>query len=222
MPVSCPPPQLVIFDCDGVLVNSEPIFNRVLHEFLLSVGAKLSFQDCCDEFTGKSRHDVERYLTDQCLKFPRDWSEQFYEQALGALHEEVKPIQGVRNALQVLINSNISVCVASNGLMKKMHVTLERTGMLPWFIGNMYSAYDVGASKPAPDVFLHAAKANGIQPEHCVVVEDSPTGFAAAARASMTCLAYVPDGTKQPQDLFEAHPFSDMEALPHMLGITTE
>lgn len=212
-------PRLVIFDCDGVLVNSEPIFNRVLHEFLQSAGVDLSFQSCSDYFTGKSRHDVEQYLSDRNLNFPEDWSEAFYRDALDALREEVEPIQGAHSALQTLLKSGVVCCVASNGLMKKMQVTLERTRMLPWFAGNMYSAYDVGASKPAPDVFLHAAKANNVRPEECVVIEDSSSGFEAAERASMKCYAYVPKGGKQPQDLHGAHSFSDMAALPSMLGI---
>ncbi|WP_153770633.1 HAD family hydrolase [Labrenzia sp. CE80] len=213
------PPRLVIFDCDGVLVNSEPIFNRVLHEFLRSVGAELSFQDCCDHFTGKSRHEVEQYLVDRNLNFQEDWSEAFYRDALDALRHEVEPIPGVHSALRTLWNSEVICCVASNSLMKKMEVTLERTGMLHWFSGNIYSAYDVGASKPAPDVFLHAAKANKVRPEDCVVIEDSPSGFEAAAKASMNCFAYVPTGGKQPKELHGANTFSDMAVLPAILGI---
>lgn len=212
-------PRLIIFDCDGVLVNSEPIFNRVLHEFLLSVGAELSFQACCDHFTGKSRHDVEQYLSVRNLNFPEDWSEAFYRNALDALYQEVKPIAGAHSAVQALLKSGAVCCVASNGLMQKMRVTLDRTGMLPWFAGNMYSAYDVGASKPAPDVFLHAAKVNDVRPEDCVVIEDSASGFQAAKRASMVCFAYIPKGAKQPQELHGAHPFSDMAVLPSLLGV---
>ena len=133
-------PRLVIFDCDGVLVNSEPIFNRVLHEFLLSVGAELPFQECCDQFTGKSRYDVEQYLADRNLDFREDWSDLFYKDALDALSREVEPIPGAHSALQTLMNSEVICCVASNGLMKKMEVTLERTGMLHWFNGNICQA----------------------------------------------------------------------------------
>ena len=213
------PPKLVIFDCDGVLVNSEPIFNRVLHEFLRSCGADLSFPECCELFIGKSRHDVELYLTNQGVRLPENWSANFYDKALEALKREVTPIQGARRILQELMSAKVPFCVASNGLMTKMHVTLEQTGMLPWFKGNMFSAYEVGLSKPAPDVFLHAADANGIRPEHCLVVEDSASGFEAAANAGMDCFAYIPKGTKPVTNIFGARQFCDMRLLPVMLGL---
>ncbi|MGC1495563.1 MAG: HAD-IA family hydrolase [Sulfitobacter sp.] len=213
------PPKLVIFDCDGVLVNSEPIFNRVLHEFLQSCGAKLSFSKCCNLFTGKSRHDVEHYLTGEGLRIPKDWSVGFYEQALDALKNEVTAVNGVRDVLRKLINAEVPFCVASNGLMAKMEVTLERTKMLPWFEGKMFSAYDVGLSKPAPDVFLHAAKVHDVRPDECVVVEDSASGFEAAANAEMTCLAYLSNEVDPKDNLFGAHKFHEMKVLPTMLGL---
>lgn len=214
-----PRPRLVIFDCDGVLVNSEPIFNRVLHKFLLSVGADLSFEECCTVFTGKSKGDVEAYLRGQKLVFPTDWAKAFYRDALEALHDEVEPISGASQAVQTLLDSGVACCVASNGLMRKMRVTLDRTGMLSWFEGKMYSAYDIGASKPAPDVFLHAARVNNVLPEDCLVVEDSASGFQAASNASMRCLAYTPHGTQHLVDLFEAQPFAEMRQLPSLIGI---
>ncbi len=219
MPILPRPPQLVILDCDGVLVNSEPIFNRVLHKFLLSVGAQLSFDACCQQFTGKSKSDVEHYLTAQGLKIPDNWSDRFYDTALTALHHQVEPIPGARTAVTQVLAAGIPCCVASNGLMKKMQVTLGRTGMVHLFAGNMFSAYDIGASKPAPDVFLHAARANHVQPENCVVIEDSPSGFEAAERAAMPCFAYLPDHAQHLEDLHGAHPFSDMATLPAMIGL---
>ena len=213
-------PKLVIFDCDGVLVDSEPIFNRVLHEFLRSCGAGLSFSECCDLFIGKSMHDVERYLSNQGIIVPENWSANFYELALEALIQEITPIQGARGVLHKLMCAEVPFCVASNGSMAMMYVTLERTEMLPWFEGNMFSAYEVGLSKPAPDVFLHAAKINGIRPEHCVVIEDSASGFEAAANAGMNCFAYIPKETKPVVDLYGARQFCDMGLLPEMLGIT--
>ena len=212
-------PQLIIFDCDGVLVDSETISNRHLHRFLLSRGADISFSECCDRFIGKSRHDVERYLSEQGLKVPENWLVPFSKELIASLKSEIKPIKGAKKALKVLKNHEVKFCVASNGLMEKMCATLETTGMLPWFEGNMFSAHEVGASKPAPDVFLNAAQANRILPEHCLVVEDSSSGFEAAARAGMSCLAYVPKETKSTPDLFGARQFGDMALLPSELGI---
>jgi HAD superfamily hydrolase (TIGR01509 family) len=212
-------PELVIFDCDGVLVDSEPIFNRILHEFLISCGAELTSSECSEIFTGKSRHDVEIYLSTNGVNIPEDWAGQFYRQALQALEREVEPIPGVVSVLQKLREVQVTFCVASNGIQEKMNVTLTRTLMRPYFEGNIFSAYDIGESKPAPDVFLHAARANGVQPENCVVVEDSPSGFEAASNAQMRCLAYLPKQGKGVDDLFGAHGFNDMKDLPRLLGL---
>ncbi|AVW90052.1 MULTISPECIES: HAD family hydrolase [Roseobacteraceae] len=219
MPVSQLTPKLVIFDCDGVLVDSEPTFNRVLHTYLLSTGARLSLVECCNLFVGKSRHDVERYVSDRGLRLPEKWPQDFYNRVLDALRTDVTPIPGAREAVALISSAGIPLCVASNGLLAKMHVTLEQTGLLSWFEGKMYSAYDVGASKPAPDVFLHAAKMNGVAPENCVVVEDSVSGFEAAFNAAMTCFAYVPKTALKPDDLFGARRLTDMADLPKLLGL---
>jgi beta-phosphoglucomutase-like phosphatase (HAD superfamily) len=118
-----------------------------------------------------------------------------------------------------MMRAEVPFCVASNGVAAKMHVTVEQTGMLPWFKGNIFSAYDVGLSKPAPDIFLHAADAIGIRPEHCLVVEDSASGFEAAANAGMDCFAYIPKGTKPVTNLFGARQFSEMGLLPKILDL---
>jgi HAD superfamily hydrolase (TIGR01509 family) len=210
-------PKLVIFDCDGILVDSEPIFNCVLHEYLLGCGATLSFSECCTLFTGKSRHNVERYLSECGLIIPESWPQGFYDQAIAVLGREVVAIEGVLAVLHQLQRAEMPFCVASNGLMAKMEVMLGRTGILPLVKDNIFSAYDIGQSKPAPDVFLHAAKINGVVPKHCVVVEDSASGFEAAAAAGMKCFAYVPEGVGGA--LFGATPFKRMSELPALLAV---
>ncbi|CAN0564543.1 unnamed protein product, partial [Laminaria digitata] len=219
LPISRRAPKLVIFDCDGVLVDSEPTFNRVLHAYLLSTGASLSLVECHGLFVGKSRHDVERYVSERGLRLPAKWPHDFYDRVLEALGKEVEPIPGAREAVTLISSAGIPLCVASNGLLAKMRVTLERSGLLPWFEGNMFSAYDVGASKPAPDVFLHAAEMNGVAPEDCVVVEDSMSGFEAASNAAMTCFAYLPKTALNPENVFGARRLTDMADLPKLLGL---
>lgn len=214
-------PKLVIFDCDGVLVDSEPIFNKALHGFLRALGAQLSLAQCCKLFTGKSRDAVEQYLTQQGLDIPPDWSARFYQQALEALEKDVTAIAGVDEMIAALARAKIPFCVASNGIPAKMQVTLQRTGLMPFFEGKIFSAYEVGQSKPAPDVFLHAAQVNGVACEDCLVVEDSPSGFEAAARAKMACFAYLPDGAASTHERFGAHPFQKMQHLPALLGLNT-
>lgn len=213
------PPNLIIFDCDGVLVDSELIFSRVLFEFLSAEGVDLSFEDCCALFIGKNKFAVERHMQAVGMALPPDWSDRFYAQVFKALGDEVVLIEGVREMLEALLGQAVPFCVASNGLIAKMQVTLGRTGLLPLFKDNMYSAYDIGASKPAPDVFLHAAKANGVAAVDCVVIEDSASGLQAAQAAGMTCFAYCPKDGDDAANLYGATPFRNMAELPALLGL---
>lgn len=213
------PPKLVIFDCDGVLVDSEPIFNRVLCDFLNANGADISFSDCCALFIGKNRHDVERYLASLGTKLPEDWSNAFYGRAFEALAKGVVAIEGVERVLRKLAENNIRFCVASNGMATKMDVTLGKTGLLPLFEDNIFSAYDIGKSKPAPDVFLFAADANSVHAADCVVIEDSPSGLQAAKNANMACFAYRPNRDEAAITLYGAQVFHTMDHLPDLLGI---
>jgi len=219
MPVSAARPALVIFDCDGVLVDSEPIFLRVLHRYLLSAGTSLSHSDCCARFIGKSKTDVEIYLEEQGLGIPGNWPEAFYSQAMVELERDCKAVEGVQEVLQALVRNSIPFCAASNGLRDKIEFTLSHTGLLPFFEGRIHSAYEVGRSKPAPDVFLHAAKENGIPPEHCAVIEDSPSGMEAAQAAGMACFAYTAASAVPPARLSGAQPFTGMSQLPALLGL---
>ena len=220
MPDNTLRPSLVIFDCDGVLVDSEPTSNRVMHAFLAERGARFSRAECMALFKGKSMYDVEKYMTANGVPLAGDWTDQCYALTYAALEKEVTPMKGARETLQYLRDNRVAFCVASNGRVAKMNVTLGTTGLLPWLRGNMFSAYDVGKSKPAPDVFLAAARANGVNPQHCVVVEDSPSGMLAAQNAGMKCHAFIPDGQVEPANLFGAIVFANMGELPALLGLS--
>lgn len=213
------PAKLVIFDCDGVLVNSEPIFNRVLHDYLQNCGAVISYKETCARFTGKNRKVVETYLRQTSLAIPASWPDDFYQIALATLAKEVRPIEGVGALLQALSANGVAICVASNGGMDKMETTLGRVGFLELFQGAMFSAYDIGESKPAPDVFLHAASTLGVTARDCIVVEDSSSGFEAAHRAGMRCFAYLPHGQSMGRQLHSAEPFGRMQDLVALLGL---
>lgn len=210
------PPRLVIFDCDGVLVDSEPIFLSVLHRYLCRSGADLSHGDCCAQFIGKSKLDVENYLLAQGLSIPDDWPDAFYAQAMIELQRDCTAIDGVEDVLRRLARADIPFCTASNGLRDKIELTLSHTGLLHYFEDRIYSAYDIGRSKPAPDVFLHAARVHGIAPQHCVVIEDSPSGLQAAQAAGMSCFTY--GLTVRPTER-GAYSFSNMRDLPRLLGL---
>lgn len=181
--------DLVIFDCDGVLVNSEPIANRVLAERLRMVGLTLSPDEIMERFIGRSRNGclslaaelLSRELPDQ---FAQDWDSALF----AALEREVKPIDGVANLLARL---EIPYCVASNSSPERMQISLRASGLLPLFSDRMFSSVDVPSPKPAPDLFLHAAKTLGAAPSRCAVVEDTATGVRAGVAAQMKVFGFV-------------------------------
>ena len=210
------PPKLVIFDCDGVLVDSEPIANRVLHDILVANGATLTYEQSCAEFTGKNRYAIFAYAERNGITLPKDWYEEFYTTSIEKLIGNCEPIPDVNSIIEALQTANIPFCVASNGMHAKMRATLGTTGLLPFFEGKMYSGYDVPNGKPAPDLFLHAAREFNTAPEDCVVVEDSTTGLQAAQAAGMPSFAYAPAPDMQ---LFGATPFRSMADLPKLLNL---
>lgn len=211
-----PQPKLVIFDCDGVLVDSEPIANRVLHDILTANGATLTFEQSCAEFTGKNRYAVMAYAEANGITLPKNWNVDFYNTSIERLTKHCQPIPHIRGVIDALITADIPFCVASNGIQPKMRATLTTTGLLPFFEGKMYSGYDVPNGKPAPDLFLHAAAQFNTAPADCVVIEDSITGLQAARAAGMTSFAYDPAPNMQ---VFGATPFTSLADLPKLLNL---
>ena len=211
-------PQLVIFDCDGVLVDSEPIFIRTLQKYLGVGAAGLGVEELQAICVGKTRADVEELLCRLGVAFPPTWPGDFYERLFRAFKDEIRPIPGALYAISRIVASGISVCVASNGSKEKVTLLLEHTGLLPFFGDRVYTLNDVGAGKPAPDLFLHAAGMTGVNVSECVVVEDSISGFRAAEKAAMKCFAFCPLGQGGRNEYFPAYPFSDMRSLPDLIG----
>jgi HAD superfamily hydrolase (TIGR01509 family) len=211
--------DLVIFDCDGVLVDSEPIANRVMARLLAGLGLPMSEADVVKTFIGLSR-DACIELIEQKLgrrlppSFAEDWDASLFE----ALRKEVKAVRGVAQLLRAL---RTPFCVASNGTVGRMRATLGTTGLLPFFEGRMFSSMEVARPKPAPDLFLHAARSMGARPAHCIVVEDTPAGVQAAVSAGMKALAYAGGPYADPAALASAGGkiFSDMESLQALLLI---
>lgn len=182
------PIDLVIFDCDGVLVDSEQIAIQVDQEVLHNLGWQISIAEIVDRFVGRSnshfKFEVEKYLD---IKLPENWSDQLTEKYRERFAAELRPIAGVS---EVLAELPYKYCVASSGSIEKMRFTLGHTGLLPKFDGKLFSAEQVIHGKPAPDLFLLAAKTMGALPQHCVVIEDSPAGLQAARAAGMRSIAY--------------------------------
>lgn len=212
--------KLVIFDCDGVLVDSEPITNRVLAQDMTRHGLPLSTEDAIDLFVGgtiKSAFDKACALG---AELPDDWVDDFYERMIEALGREVVAIEGAHALLDRLEAAGIPYCVASNGPMRKMDVTLKRTALWPRLEGRIFSAHDVGIAKPDPGLFLHAAKALGTPADLAVVIEDSVSGVRAANAAGMHCLGLTRDTPAAKLAAHGAEPIASLEQVPKWLGLS--
>lgn len=184
--------DLVIFDNDGVLVDSEPIANRYLAELLTEYGLTVDWNDCVERYLGSTLERV-RALVEAELDgpIPADFELRYRETVYPRLAEQVEPVAGVVEVLDRLDTHAIVTCVASSGLHQRIQLTLARAGLLDRFGGRLFSAEDVGVGKPAPDLFLHAAAVLGVDPRRCAVVEDAPAGVQAANAAGMTAFGYA-------------------------------
>lgn len=183
------PIELVIFDCDGVLVDSEVIAVRVLVRLGAELGWPLTEAEAVERFVGRSEaanHAMvaERLGEETATAFDRRFRELHAE----AVDSELTPVDGLPEALDAI---TLPTCVASSGTHEKMRHTLGRTGLYDRFAGRIFSATEVGRGKPAPDLFLHAARTMGVDPAACLVVEDSGPGVQAARAAGMRSLGYV-------------------------------
>jgi HAD superfamily hydrolase (TIGR01509 family) len=209
--------ELVIFDCDGVLVDSEPISARVGAEVLADLGWKVTpeelirrFAGCTDQYWRDSiESELGRPLND-------DWEAPYQSWYADAFDAELAAVPGV---VDVLDSLTVPFCVASNGSHEKIRKNLRRVGLLAAFEGRIFSAQDVERGKPAPDLFLHAAHSLRMPPARCAVIEDSPTGLAAARAAGMRCFAYATGLIPVARLTGPATTvFDDMSLLPKLIG----
>lgn len=217
------PPSLVIFDCDGVLVDSEPLSIRVLLELIAPMGVTLDIEAGYDRFLGRSLATIREALE---AEFGVRLDEAALERMRGELKttftNELRPIPGIAETLPLL---DLPFCVASSSLPERIAFSLEITGLWPHFAGRAFSATMVPRGKPAPDLFLHAAATMGHAPETAIVVEDSPVGITAAKAAGMRVVGFLGGGharTPRHRATLEALGpdalIDDMTALPDLLA----
>lgn len=209
----------VIFDCDGVLVDTELIANRVLASLLTEAGVPTTFEDCMRDHRGHAMASVLAAATQQLgASLPFDVAERYYTDVKAIFRRELQPVPGVVAALDRI---DLPSCVASSGPHHKMEVTLRRTGLWERFEGRIFSASEVGAGKPAPDLFLHAAHRMGFEPATTAVVEDSLPGVQAAHAAGMRALAFARHTDPDELEAAGGEPFEDMADLPGLLAAGT-
>jgi len=215
--------DLVIFDCDGVLVDSEPIANRMLADHATRFGVPISTEDSIRLFVGRSMKSVVEMLGQMAGRPPPpDFPARLQEDTFQKFRGELKAVPGVAAAIRRIAASGRLTCVASSGGYDKMDVTLGLTGLRSYFEGRIFSAVDVARGKPAPDLFLHAAQRMGISPSRCAVIEDSLPGIDAGIAAGMKVYGYVPDGDASAHAGRGAQVFWSMDDLPGLIdaGLT--
>ena len=219
--VSGTKPGLVIFDCDGVLVDTERLGNQRLSALLTEAGFEISYEDCRRTFVGKPMAAVQAHVEAAGVSLGEDFVQRWNDGLPALFAAGVEPIAHVREAVAAIAVAGIPHCVASSGQLSKMRLTLGLTGLLPLFEHALFSVSMVARGKPFPDLFLHAAREMGHTPESCVVVEDSVAGVTAARAAGMRALAYAGDAEAERDRLAEAggELFDDMRDLPHLIGI---
>ncbi|KAA6221004.1 HAD family hydrolase [Streptomyces albofaciens JCM 4342] len=213
--------DLIIFDNDGVLVDSEPISNTILAAYLTELGHPTTYEQSIHDYMGAAVHRVHDLIKERTGRsLPEDFETTLHARVFEAFERELEPVAGVPEVLGKLAADGTSYCVASSGTHERIRVGHRRTGLDQWFDdARIFSAQDVGKGKPAPDLFLHAAREMGVAPERCAVVEDSPLGVRAAVAAGMDVYGFT--AMTPAAKLTAAGPvtglFARMEELPGLL-----
>ncbi|MDD5333857.1 MAG: HAD family phosphatase [Rhodoferax sp.] len=216
--------EAILFDCDGVLVDSEPITNGVLRDLLEEAGWVLTPEDCMRLFIGKAVRE-ERQMIEAATGRPltEDWMQLFYERRNRALEAQLEMVAGADTAVAAAhAHTRQRIACASGADRFKVEMQLSKVGLMDFFAGRIFSGHEMARSKPAPDVYLAAAQHLQAPARQCLVIEDTPTGVLAGVAAGATVWAYCPQ-PEQGAALKQAgasHLFGHMAQLPQLLAAT--
>jgi HAD superfamily hydrolase (TIGR01509 family) len=214
-------PSLVIFDCDGVLVDTEKTANKVLCNWLTEAGFPVTYEESRKRFAGRSMKSVQEEIETEGRLLGFDLTERWYGSITEIFSAQVQAVPHVETVITALRAASLPWCVASSAKIEKMHLTLGATGLIDHFRDVLFSATMVERGKPFPDLFLHTAREMGHAAEDCVVIEDSVWGTMAGVAAGMRVFSYHGDPHSDRDGLEEAGGtlFDDMRDLPRLLGI---
>ena len=211
----------MIFDCDGVLVDSERLNNSAWSTYFTEMGIPMTVEQAMalfkgfDNATGKTLAEAKFGI-----RLPDDFVRTMEKREQAAVAKaDLRAIPGARHAVDRVLAAGCAVCVASNGEVAKMQITLGRTGLLDRFEGRIFSRDHVARGKPAPDLFLYAAEQMGVSPSECVVIEDSAAGVRGAVEAGMRVLGYAPKRDDEGLSDLGAEVFPSMADVPGLLGL---
>jgi HAD superfamily hydrolase (TIGR01509 family) len=212
--------RLVIFDCDGVLVDSEPLANRVVAAELSALGWSMTAAEADRLFLGMTFSDMVPMIEQRLGRpLPQGWKQALVARLIAAFTAEAAPVAGALEALQGVSALGLPWRVASNSSHEEMRAKFARIGLSSAVAGRVHSHRDVGRGKPAPDLFLAAAAAEGVAACECVVIEDSLPGARAAAAAGMDCLGYAPRSDGTALRALGAVPFHSMFDVPALVAV---
>jgi HAD superfamily hydrolase (TIGR01509 family) len=214
-------PELVIFDCDGVLVDSEVISNEVLARMLTHEGLRTTLHEARRDYQGLLLADIRDRAAEKLGRsLPSRWLAEYEAERAEAFRHGLEPVAGAAEAVRRIKAAGLKVCVASQGGLEKTRLSLALTGLDHLFPDHVrFSAYSVASGKPAPDLFLHAAATIGVEPGACAVVEDTPSGVQAAVAAGMRAIGYTADSDERALSEAGAEPLGSLGGLPPLLGL---
>lgn len=207
--------KCVIFDCDGVLVDSEPISNQILADMANVLGANIDLDFAMKHFKGSHFKDCIKIIESRINQpVPGTFETEYRTQSLEAFEKHLKPIKGINEVIEHL---TLPFCVASSGMESKMRFNLNKVGLLPYFENKLFSCYTIQKFKPEPDVFLWAAKTMGFKPHECIVIEDSVLGVQGAVNGGFDVFGFTQHDTNNELDALATKTFNDMGDLLKML-----
>lgn len=214
--------QLVIFDCDGVLVDSEVISNDVLARTLTEQGLPTTLTQARHDYQGLLLEEIDsRAQAKLGRPLAKDWLERYERDRAAAFRRELRAVPGAAEAVKRIRAAGVPVCVASQGKLEKTRLSLKLTQLDALFPDDVrFSAHSVARGKPHPDLFLHAAMTMGVEPSRCAVVEDTPSGVTAAVSAGMRALGYAADSDEAGLRQAGAETLLALEELPAVLGLS--
>lgn len=208
--------ELIIFDCDGILVDSEPLSNQVIAEEISALGIPTNTGEAINLFAGGSLQNVEDYIVEKIGKpIPYDFEKKYRKRTAELFKKELKQVEGIEDVLKKI---SLPMCVASNGPKEKIVLNLNITQLSGYFNGNLFSAYDINAWKPDPALYLHAGNEMNVEPASCLVIEDSLHGVQAAVSAGMKVLGYTAHIEESKMLNAGAIPFDAMSNLIPLLN----
>lgn len=207
--------KCIIFDCDGVLIDSESIAIGIMVDMANELGANMDFRESLINLKGKSFNSCMAFISDLIGKpLDKDFEKEYRVNTFETFKKEVKPIKGIK---EVLDSMTMPFCVASSGPENKIRLNLEVTGLLPYFGDNIFSCYTIQKWKPEPDVFLWAAKTMGFSPKDCLVVEDSFSGVKAAIAGGFDVFGYTEHDYKNELETLATQTFDSMDKFLRMI-----